>query len=162
MATMATAHPQLPLSAGARVAGIPELLEQILLNLIDMPFSSEVEAQTVEERDEEDEARYTGLQTVLLSQRTSQAFGDTIIGSPAIRRALFCEDAKPAVNGFPRENHLLYYFAVGYGLPDSSFFWVNISPVHDLTQPYPYSTRGAVRGYKVELSLRVLHQGPHR
>ena len=61
-----------PLSAGARVVRIPELLEQILLGLATEP---------------------QGLRTLLLSQRTSHAFRDTITGTPSLQRALCFENA---------------------------------------------------------------------
>ncbi|KXT12018.1 hypothetical protein AC579_4663 [Pseudocercospora musae] len=141
---MTTPQAQLPASAGARVVGIPELLEQILLKLIEVP-SSDAE----EELKEKFEDGTVGLQTVLLSQRTSQAFRDTVIGSPAIQRALFGEDAKPAVDGYPKANPLLDHCVIGYGLPESSPFRVNIYPVYDLTQPN--STGLAHRGYVVRL-----------
>ncbi|KAF7186166.1 hypothetical protein HII31_12503 [Pseudocercospora fuligena] len=70
---MATAQAQPSLSAGARVANIPELLEQILLGLA-----------TKEPQD---------LRTLLLSQRTCHAFRDTIIGTPSLQRALTFENA---------------------------------------------------------------------
>ncbi|KAF7189596.1 hypothetical protein HII31_09040 [Pseudocercospora fuligena] len=57
-------------SAGARVAGTTELLEAILLNI-----------------DSDD----VGFITLLLSQRTSRAFRDTIQGSVHLRRALHLE-----------------------------------------------------------------------
>ncbi|KXS98309.1 hypothetical protein AC578_6846 [Pseudocercospora eumusae] len=58
------------LSAGARVAGTTELLEAILLNL---------------NHDEID------LKTLLVSQRTSTAFRNTIQGSLKLRQALYLE-----------------------------------------------------------------------
>ncbi|KAF7197277.1 hypothetical protein HII31_01388 [Pseudocercospora fuligena] len=55
-------------SSGERVASIAELLEQILLDL--------------------DLTSYEGVRTLLLSQRTSKAFRDTIANTPSLQRAL--------------------------------------------------------------------------
>ncbi|EME78653.1 uncharacterized protein MYCFIDRAFT_78362 [Pseudocercospora fijiensis CIRAD86] len=136
---MAAPQAQLPLSAGARVAGIPELLEQILLNLIDAPSS---------EADQQPKDQIVGLQTALLSQRTSHAFRDTIIGSSAIRRALFGEDAKPAVSGFPKANPMLLDSIVGYDLSESGPFKVKVWPIYDYSS---YSVTAVYKGYKVRV-----------
>ncbi|KAF7186157.1 hypothetical protein HII31_12494 [Pseudocercospora fuligena] len=110
---MSNVVPAVSLSAGARVAGIPELLEQILLNLVDV--------HKLEPRD-----RVVGPLTVLLSQRTSQAFRDTIIGSGAIQRALRCQDAKQSTTGHSRLNLMLGRPIAFYGRR-INFLTVNLS-----------------------------------
>ncbi|KXT03319.1 hypothetical protein AC578_3994 [Pseudocercospora eumusae] len=78
---MASASP----SAGARVAGTFELLEQILLDTIGS--STQPEAY--------EEPYFTGMRTVLLSQRTCRTFQETIANSTPLQKELYLSVSEP-------------------------------------------------------------------
>ncbi|KAF7187557.1 hypothetical protein HII31_11181 [Pseudocercospora fuligena] len=67
-----------PISAGAQVAAVVELLEHILLDVV------EIEIPPGYRNDPE-----LGVRTVLLAQQVSRDFQNTIIGSPKLQRKLF-------------------------------------------------------------------------
>ncbi|KAF7187511.1 hypothetical protein HII31_11135 [Pseudocercospora fuligena] len=76
-----------PPSAGARVAGTFELLEQILLDTFD------------DEPEADEYAECTGLRTVLLSQRTCRAFQETIANSTSLQKELYFLEPEAGSSG---------------------------------------------------------------
>ncbi|KAK4899948.1 hypothetical protein LTR27_002709 [Elasticomyces elasticus] len=82
-----TLESQIMPTAASRVFHIPELLEAILLHLLQGPATERHVGQTYDFRDYLPE-KSQRFRTVLVSQRVSKTFYDTITGSPSLQRAL--------------------------------------------------------------------------